>query len=65
MHGVTADLTEIGVVARDLLERPTSAIVVICPPATLLAIASRDLDQRRPPAAIDPGQGALTRDDAM
>lgn len=44
MHGVTADLAEIGAVARNLLERPASAEVVICPPATLLAIASRALD---------------------
>lgn len=44
MHGVMADLAEIGAIARDLLERPTSADVVISPPATLLAIASRALD---------------------
>lgn len=44
MHGVTADLAEIGAIARELLERPTPMEVVICPPATLLAIASRMLD---------------------
>lgn len=44
MHGVTADLAEMGVIARELLERPTSTEVVICPPATLLATASRCLD---------------------
>jgi len=44
MHGVTADLAEIGSIARDLSGWPASAEVVICPPATLLAIASRALD---------------------
>jgi triosephosphate isomerase len=41
MHGLRRDLDRLAMLAAELRERPSRSAVVVCPPATLLAPATR------------------------